>query len=95
MTNPVLHAVEKFAKTTPDAIALQQQDTSISYAALAREIISTQASFQKNGMSRIGLLMDNGPAWAIIDLAALGNKSVLVPLASFFSYRFTSHQLAV
>ena len=85
MTNPVLHAIDKYATLTPDAMALQGYKTSISYAALAREITATQTGFLKNGMSRIGLLLENGPAWAIIDLATLSNKSVLVPLASFFS----------
>ncbi len=85
MMNPILQAITHHAKTSPDAIALQGNTTSISYASLNQEINAARVCMQNNGLSRIGLLMDNGPAWAIIDLAALSNMSVLVPLASFFS----------
>jgi long-subunit acyl-CoA synthetase (AMP-forming) len=83
--NPILKAVDHYAKTTPGAIALEGHATRISYSSLRQEIDAAIACIQKNGLTRIGLLMDNGPAWAVIDLAALYNKSVLVPLASFFS----------
>lgn len=85
MTNPVLQSIENKVLTTPDATALIGRGVRISYATLAREIKSTSADFSKHGLLRIGLLMDNGPAWAINDLSALQNKLVLVPLASFFS----------
>ncbi|WP_455220113.1 AMP-binding protein, partial [Kaarinaea lacus] len=93
MTNPILQAIDHHAKTTPDAIALQGQDMDISYASLFEEIAAVQEFVQSNGSMRIGLLMDNGPAWAVIDLAVLkchsadhaDDRKVLVPLASFFS----------
>ncbi|WP_417358243.1 AMP-binding protein [Gallaecimonas pentaromativorans] len=37
------------------------------------------------GVQRLGLLMDNEPAWAVADLAALKAKRVLVPIPTFFS----------
>ena len=83
--NPILKAVEHFAKTTPGAIALEGHSTRISYSCLSQEIDSASTCLKKYGLTQIGLLMDNGPAWAVIDLAALYNQSVLVPLASFFS----------
>ncbi|WP_455205609.1 AMP-binding protein [Kaarinaea lacus] len=85
MANPILQAIDHYAMTAPGATALEATHTRISYASLMQEIASTQACFEKNGLSRVGLLMDNGPAWAIIDLAALRSQIVLVPLAAFFS----------
>jgi len=85
MGNLVLEATKKHVITKPDAIALQGTHTAISYSALNQEIAATQGCMKKNNLRRIGLLMDNGPAWAVIDLAALANESVLVPLAAFFT----------
>lgn len=37
------------------------------------------------GVQRLGLLMDNEPAWAVADLAALKAKRVLVPIPTFLA----------
>ena len=91
MTNTVLRSIESKALAAPDTIALLGRGMQVSYASLVREIRKTSAEFRNHDMSRIGLLMDNGPAWAIIDLAALNNRQLLVPLASFFSDEQLQH----
>jgi len=91
--NPVLKAVASHAKSRPDAIALQGDSISISYYSLNQEITNARQCMQRNDLRRIGLLMDNSPAWAVIDLAALSNNSMLVPLASFFSDQQLLHAI--
>jgi len=91
MGNLILEAITQHARKKPQAIALQGNTTGISYASLKSEIAATQSCMKKNKLRRIGLLMDNGPAWAVVDLAAMTNKTVVVPLAGFFSDEQLSH----
>lgn len=83
--NPVTKAIAYHAKHCPESIALQGDSISVSYHSLFQEINNARECMQRNGLLRVGLLMDNSPAWAVLDLAALSNNLVLVPLASFFS----------
>ena len=92
--NKIIKAIEQYAKATPTAIAIQGRGVSISYAALVNEIADAQVCLNNQGKSRVGLLMDNGPAWAVIDLAAIRNKTVLVPLPSFFSDQQLLHVIS-
>ncbi|WP_115717708.1 AMP-binding protein [Gallaecimonas mangrovi] len=46
------------------------------------------------GIKRLGLLMDNEPNWAIVDLAALKLKLVLVPIPTFFSRAQQMHLIS-
>lgn len=81
----LLRAIAGHAKSSPGAVALEGNDVRISFDALAEEIATVQQRLHQHGGKRIGLLMENCPAWAIIDLAALASDMVLVPLAGFFT----------
>jgi long-chain acyl-CoA synthetase len=83
--NPVINAIKQKAAASPKAVALQGSQACVSFSSLLDEVSNLQAGFRKRGMNRIGLLMENGPAWAIVDLAALTNQSVMVPLPAFFT----------
>jgi long-subunit acyl-CoA synthetase (AMP-forming) len=92
--NPVISAIEQKAAMSPTAVALQGPQASVSFASLLDEIINLQTDFRKKGLNRIGLLMENSPAWAIVDLAALNNQSVMVPLPDFFTDKQLLHVIA-
>lgn len=86
----MLHrAIASHAKNSPDAVALEGSEVRISFGALSEEIAAVQQRLLQSGARRIGLLMENSPAWAVLDLAALASGLVLVPLAGFF----TDHQI--
>lgn len=69
----------------PDSLAIKGELISLSYAQLLFEIIQSSIIFRNNSPRCIGILLDNSPAWAIIDCAALHAKIPIVPLPLFFS----------
>ena len=81
----ILQTIEKLATTRANGIAIEGDETRLSYAALRDEIQLCAHRLQSRGITRLGLLMENGPAWAVIDLAALAMQVVFVPLPTFFS----------
>ena len=89
----VLRAIDRYCKKSPAAIALECDQTRISYSALNQAIQVCALRLQLLGVKRLGLLMDNNPAWAIIDLAALAKQVVLIPLPEFFSDEQLSHAI--
>lgn len=90
----ILDAVHRYARVAPAAPALRGARGVISYAALASEIDALVESLRAAGVRSIALLLDNGPAWAIADLAALAGGLVVVPLPGFFSDAQLAHAIA-
>lgn len=95
------NAIAKFAIESPLQTALQGNDTAISYAELATAIeqikhrLKYAASKVSSTQSRIvlGIAMDNCPAWAIADLAAMQLNLPVVPLPHFFSTEQMVHAI--
>lgn len=84
-TGAILQAVEAWASRTPQAPAMHTAAGAISYAELA-DAVSHAAEHLQNSTPRVvGLAMDNGPVWAVIDLAAMQAATPIVPLPLFFS----------
>lgn len=90
----ILDAVHRYARVAPAAPALRGSHGVISYAMLAGEIDALAGSLCATGVRSIALFLDNGPAWAIADLAALAGGQVVVPLPGFFSDAQLAHAMA-
>lgn len=83
--NPILAKITQIEKTSPDKIALVGSYEQITYQELKSFIGLVADLLLEFESSPIGLLMDNCPAWAIIDLAAQAIQKTLVPLPAFYS----------
>lgn len=92
--NTVLDAIKAHARLTPDAIALEGDEQHLSYRALLNEVTAISDYLGTQQSSCIGLLMDNGPAWVVFDLAAQMAQVTLVPLPHFFSSEQLQHALS-
>ncbi len=94
-------AIARFAIESPLQTALQGSDTSISYAELAiaigqikqRFAYSVSKVFGSTSSMVMGIAMDNCPAWAIADLAAMQLNLPVVPLPHFFSTEQIVHAI--
>ncbi len=82
----VLQAIRAHAKQQPDKTALTDGAANdISYAMLANKIRRVSDLMRLCKPAAVGLFLDNTPAWAICDLAALRAEIPCVPLPRFFS----------
>jgi long-chain acyl-CoA synthetase len=71
--------------------ALQDAHSQLSYAELHAAVTATAAALADSGIRTLGLLLDNGPAWVIMDLAALHAGIRVIPLPTFFSREQSAH----
>ena len=90
----ILDAVHRYARVAPAAPALRGPRGVISYATLASEIDALAGSLRSSGARVMALQLDNGPAWAIADLAALAGGQVVVPLPGFFTDAQLAHAMS-
>ena len=81
------------AKRRPDTTAIEGCGCRLSYAGLQSELQSLIGQLRELGVNTLALDLDNGPAWALADLAALASGITLVPLPPFFSPAQTAHAL--
>ena len=89
-----LTAISQYAVKSPNKIALQGRATeTLSYAELAISIELITTKFNKSKVKVLGLAMDNSPAWAIADLAAMDLHLPVVPLPYFFSAEQIIHAI--
>jgi len=95
----LLAALRQQAQQHPEKIALCTSSvtvdsdlvSSISYAELitrvksATDWLSGLTGFSGQPIERIGLLLDNSPAWALLDIACMSANKTLIPIPAFFS----------
>ncbi len=89
----LLSRLAEQAARQPTRLAIQGSTQSLSYADLHRQVIQTQAYFSEIGIESLALDLDNGPAWAVLDLAAMAQPFGLVPIPPFFSNQQVRHAL--
>lgn len=90
----LIETIKQHANHIPDAIALKNDSVALSYRALVNEINDSQQLIKEcKDDCTIALAVDNHPAWAILDIACLLNKTPLVPLPAFFSDAQLMHAL--
>lgn len=73
------------AATSPQKPALVGRDGELGYAALRNAVDRAVAHLRASGVRVLGCALDNGPDWAVLDIAALHQGICLVPLPPFFS----------
>ncbi len=89
----MLEAIKHFSEIQPSAIALVNSKQSLSYLELKIAIENLAQQLRDNHVSRVGLLMDNHPAWAVVDLACQLSKVTLIPIPIFFTPEQMSHAI--
>lgn len=89
----VLGAIALTARERPDAVALESRKLRLSYAQLHDAVQHLADRLRTLGVGTLALLADNGPAWALADLAAMQAGLCLVPLPPFFSERQRAHAM--
>ncbi len=85
--------IQQQALIRPQALALDSPEISLDYATLVRAVARLAGQLRAQRVSRLGLLMDNHPAWAVVDLASQLAGITLIPIPPFFSSQQIEHTL--
>jgi long-chain acyl-CoA synthetase len=85
MTGSAIAALRIWAKRKPDAVAVEGGGRVLGYAELAAAVDEAAMSLAGAAPRRCAVLMDNGPGWVAVDLAARLCGAVIVPIPGFFS----------
>jgi len=83
--------LETLCRRQPQQPALGNAYTTLSYSALLAAVATTAEKLHQAGIHRLGLLLDNGPEWVIMDLAAMHAGITIVPIPTFFSRTQVMH----
>lgn len=90
----LMTSVAQHARTQPGAIALcGSNGLTLTYAQLDDAVAKLSAHLVRCDIRCIALIADNGPGWALVDLAALAAGLRIVPIPTFFSAQQTAHAL--
>lgn len=90
--NPILAKITQLEKNNPDKTAIIGSTYQLSYRELKVAIGETADKLiNQYPEGSIGLLMDNCPAWAVIDLACQATQTPLVPLPPFYTDEQLQH----
>ena len=92
MSRRLFDALSRHAGQRPAAVALRGDAGSIRYGELPAAIAAL-ADACCDGNGTVALIADNGPHWALADLAMLRARRTLVPLPLFFSAAQAAHAL--
>ena len=76
-----------------DRPALRGDGAEISYDRLPEAVAACRGVLESVDARRVALALDNGPQWALWDLALLAGGRVCVPLPGFFSPAQQAHVL--
>lgn len=85
--------LETLCQQQPHQPALCDARTTLSYAELLAAVETSAATLRSSGIRRLGLLLDNSPAWVIMDLAAMRAGITVIPLPTFFSTAQVAHAI--
>lgn len=97
----LITALQCHAINDPQRVAILYENGALTYDELLAEIRGLAKRLQNgreagNGSSRpIGLLADNGKAWAVADLSALAAGIPIIPLPIFFSPSQMAHVVQI
>jgi len=91
--NAILDALRRHADRAPKRIALIGDDMRLTYGQLVDLVDVWAGRLDRETRGPIALAIDNGPAWAVLDLAALAAGIPCVPVPSFFTPDQVAHVL--
>ncbi|WP_251977271.1 AMP-binding protein [Salinicola avicenniae] len=86
--------LETLARCQPQQVTLADASSRITYGELPDVLNQRVTQLRRSGASRVGVMLDNGVAWALWDLALMQAGCVSVPLPAFFSPAQLTHVLA-
>lgn len=78
----ILDRIAQQASVDPRRLALLEDDLQLDYGELQQAVSRVAASLDA---ARVAVLMDNGCAWAVVDLAIATRGAVAIPVPPFFS----------
>jgi long-chain acyl-CoA synthetase len=90
----MLTRLAQHAKSRPRQVAIEGADLKLDYATLYDCLCLLVSQLKTLGVRRLALDLDNGPAWALLDLAALEADVTLLPIPPFFSPAQVKHALS-
>ncbi len=92
--------IREYAIQQPNKLAIEGDDSQLDYQSLLDEIETTSStlgflgSFDAHQSSHtFAVIMDNHPAWAVLDLCLLFNHQCSIPLPKFFSLEQLKHAI--
>ena len=91
--NRIVKQLEQQACACPQAIAIRSGNESISYAQLMSSVRQVSRLMQSRQVQSLGIYLDNGIDWIIVDLAGMVCGIRIVPLPWFFSDRQIDHAI--
>jgi len=89
--NSILASIAQRARLTPCAIAVCSGAASLSYARLQADVERIAQRLREYRVASLGVYLDNGIEWVVVDLAAIAAGVRLVPLPWFFSAEQIRH----
>jgi long-chain acyl-CoA synthetase len=89
----VLYAINKWSRLQPEAPAVTGMNISLNYQQLYEAVCKVLDYLEAQRPSVLGVMMDNSPAWVVIDLAAQAANIPLLPLPGFFSEQQIQHAI--
>lgn len=87
----LIESIHKTAADNPQAIAISNSNDRITYSSLSQQIVELSAQLTGENIQVIGLHMDNGPDWIMLDLACMAAGITCVPIPHFFSREQLRH----
>lgn len=95
----ILDAVDHYARTRPDAVAVSGAETNLTWSDLAGEIEAVAARLAKLGGETpagapVAIALENGPEWVVLDLALVRLGWPSLPIPGFFTPAQRDHALA-
>lgn len=81
------------ARRQPEALAIRGDRCTLNYAEMQLALSTLTPLLKDLHVSTLAMDLDNGPAWALVDLAALACGITLIPLPPFFSPGQLRHTL--
>jgi long-chain acyl-CoA synthetase len=83
MKSQLFEAIYRISIQHPNALAIRDNIVVLNYVELINLVKKFSETLPK--VNAVGLLLDNSPAWVILDLACLSLHQPCVPIPSFFS----------
>ena len=91
--NTLFTCLAKHALASPQAIAVRSGDESLTYAQLMTAVQQVAQQLGDCQASSLGIYLDNGIEWIVLDLAGIAADIKVVPLPWFFSNEQLSHAI--
>lgn len=90
----VLDALTRRTRQTSEQVAVSWSGGAMTAAELMAEVAALAARLVEGGAQPVGVLLDNGPAWIVADLALMLAGRPSVPIPPFFTPAQRDHALA-